>query len=42
MSVNSQLRNYLRGVTKYADGMMYLVKLQELVEREFLQASATV
>jgi purine-binding chemotaxis protein CheW len=36
ISVSSQLRSYLRGVTKYADGLMYLVKLQELVEREFL------
>jgi purine-binding chemotaxis protein CheW len=42
MSVTSQLRTYLRGVTKYADGMMYLVKLQELVEREFLPAGATI
>ena len=39
ISVNSQLRTYLRGVTKYADGMMYLVRLQELVEREFLAAN---
>ncbi len=36
ISVNSQLRTYLRGVTKYADGLMYLLKLQELIEREFL------
>jgi purine-binding chemotaxis protein CheW len=39
ISVNSQLRRYLSGVTKYADSLMYLVKLQELVEREFLAAS---
>jgi purine-binding chemotaxis protein CheW len=39
ISVSSQLRIYLRGVTKYADGLMYLVKLQELIEREFLPAS---
>ena len=36
ISVNSHLRIYLDGVTKYADGLMYLVKLQELIEREFL------
>lgn len=40
LSVNSQLRTYLRGVTKYADGLMYLVKLQQLVEQEFLAVSA--
>ncbi len=39
IAVSSQLRIYLRGVTKYADGLMYLVKLQELIEREFLPAS---
>ncbi len=39
ISISSQLHTYLRGVTKYADGLMYLVKLQELVEREFLPAS---
>jgi purine-binding chemotaxis protein CheW len=39
ISVNDRLRTYLRGVTKYADGLMYLLKLQELVEREFLPAS---
>jgi purine-binding chemotaxis protein CheW len=39
LSVNDRLRGYLNGVTKYADGLMYLVKLQELVEREFLPAS---
>jgi purine-binding chemotaxis protein CheW len=38
ISVNDRLRTYLRGVTKYADGLMYLLKLQELVEREFLPA----
>lgn len=36
ISVNKQLRMYLRGVTKYAEGLMYLVKLQELVVGEFL------
>jgi purine-binding chemotaxis protein CheW len=39
LSVNDRLRGYLSGVTNYADGLMYLVKLQELVEREFLPAS---
>jgi purine-binding chemotaxis protein CheW len=39
LSVNDRLRGYLRGVTNYADGLMYLVKLQELVEREFLPTS---
>jgi purine-binding chemotaxis protein CheW len=39
ISADRQLNNYLRGVTKYGDGLMYLVKLQELVEREFLPAS---
>lgn len=38
ISVSSQLHTYLKGVTNYADGVMYLVKLQELVEREFLPA----
>jgi purine-binding chemotaxis protein CheW len=39
MSVNSKLRGYLHGVTKYADSLMYFVKLPELVRREFLPAS---
>jgi purine-binding chemotaxis protein CheW len=39
LSVNDRLRTYLHGVTKYADGLMYLLKLQELVEREFLPSS---
>jgi purine-binding chemotaxis protein CheW len=39
MSVNSRLRGYLHGVTKYADSLMYFVKLPELVKREFLPAS---
>ncbi len=38
LSIDGQLRSYLRGVTNYVDSMMYLVKLQELVEREFLTA----
>jgi purine-binding chemotaxis protein CheW len=38
MAVNNQLRTYLRGVTRYSDSLMYLVKLQELIEREFLPA----
>jgi purine-binding chemotaxis protein CheW len=41
ISLNSQLRTYLRGVTKYADGLMYLLKLQELVTSEFLPKSVT-
>jgi purine-binding chemotaxis protein CheW len=41
ISIDSKLRTYLRGVTKYADSMMYILRLQELVEREFLPASAT-
>lgn len=40
MSTNGQQRGYLRGVTKYEAGLMYLVKLQELVQREFLPVSA--
>ncbi len=36
IAVSGQARTYLRGVTDYADSMMYLVKLQELVEQEFL------
>jgi purine-binding chemotaxis protein CheW len=40
MSMSGQLRTYLRGVTKYEDGLMYLVKLRELVQREFLPVSA--
>jgi purine-binding chemotaxis protein CheW len=39
LSVNDRLRGYLSGVTNYADGLMYLVKLQELVKREFLPTS---
>lgn len=36
LSVHDRLRRYLNGVTDYADGLMYLLKLQELVESEFL------
>ncbi|WP_373540247.1 chemotaxis protein CheW [Chamaesiphon sp.] len=32
----SQLRKYLRGVTKYADKSLYLVEIKELIDREFL------
>ncbi len=32
-------QNYLRGMTKYADGLMYLVKLKESIEQEFLSIS---
>jgi purine-binding chemotaxis protein CheW len=40
MSSSGQRRGYLRGVTKYEAGLMYLLKLQELVQREFLPVSA--
>ena len=40
MSTSGQQRGYLRGVTKYEAGLIYLVKLQELVQREFLPVSA--
>jgi purine-binding chemotaxis protein CheW len=40
MSTSGKQRGYLRGVTKYESGLMYLVKLQELVQREFLPVSA--
>jgi purine-binding chemotaxis protein CheW len=40
MTMSGQLRSYLSGVTKYEDSLMYLVKLQELVRREFLPVSA--
>ena len=36
ISVDSRMRVYLKGVTQYSDGLMYLLKLQELIEREFL------
>jgi purine-binding chemotaxis protein CheW len=36
IAVNKQNQTYLRGMTKYADGLMYLVKLKESIEREFL------
>jgi purine-binding chemotaxis protein CheW len=39
MSMTGQQRGYLRGVTKYQDGLMYLLKLQDLVQREFLPVS---
>jgi purine-binding chemotaxis protein CheW len=39
MSISGQKRGYLRGVAKYEAGLMYLVKLQELVQREFLPVS---
>lgn len=34
-----QKRGYFRGVTKYENGLMYLLKLEELVQREFLPVS---
>ncbi len=36
MAIDNQSQTYLRGTTKYADGLMYLVKLKESIEREFL------
>jgi purine-binding chemotaxis protein CheW len=39
ISVNGQYRQYLQGVAKYADGLMYLLKLKELATREFLPQS---
>jgi purine-binding chemotaxis protein CheW len=39
LSVSDRLRGYLRGVTKHGNGLMYLVKLQELVKSEFLPQS---
>ena len=41
LAVSSQLRTYLHGVTKYADGLTYLLKLQKLVECEFLSSNVT-
>ncbi|WP_310419466.1 chemotaxis protein CheW [Chamaesiphon sp. OTE_8_metabat_110] len=40
ISASDRSRQYLRGVSKYADGLMYLLDLRELVERKFLVASA--
>jgi purine-binding chemotaxis protein CheW len=40
IAVNNQNQTYLRGVTKYADGLMYLVKLKESIEQEFLSIAA--
>jgi purine-binding chemotaxis protein CheW len=38
ISATDRLRSYLRGVTKFEDSLMYLVKLQESIEQEFLPA----
>ncbi len=38
MGVSTRFRTYMRGVIKHQDGMMYLLKLKELVEREFLSS----
>ncbi len=38
-TIDKQNQTYLRGTTKYADGLMYLVKLKESIEREFLAIS---
>jgi purine-binding chemotaxis protein CheW len=40
IATNRQLSTYLRGVTKYADSLMYLLELQQLVKSEFLAPSA--
>jgi purine-binding chemotaxis protein CheW len=39
LSTSGQSRQYLQGVSKYADGLMYLLDLRELVERKFLASS---
>ncbi len=39
MAVSSQFRTYVRGVTRHEDTMMYLLRLKELVAREFLMAT---
>jgi purine-binding chemotaxis protein CheW len=36
MAIGDKLNHYLRGVSRYADRLMYLLKLQELITREFL------
>ena len=40
ISMSGQSRIYFQGVSKYANGLMYLLKLSELVAREFLAVSA--
>jgi purine-binding chemotaxis protein CheW len=40
VSASGQSRRYFQGVAKYADGLMYLLELQELVTREFLAVTA--
>ena len=39
IAVTGKLRTYLSGVTKYDDNLMYLLKLQQLIEGEFLSVS---
>jgi purine-binding chemotaxis protein CheW len=39
IAVNKQNQTYLRGITKYADGLMYLVKLKESIEQEFFSVA---
>jgi purine-binding chemotaxis protein CheW len=39
MAVSNQFRTYVRGVTRHEDTMMYLLRLKELVAREFLMAT---
>jgi purine-binding chemotaxis protein CheW len=40
IAASGQSRQHLRGVSKYADGLMYLLDLRELVARELLAVNA--
>jgi purine-binding chemotaxis protein CheW len=42
LSTKDRMKKYLDGVTRYQDSSMYLVKLQELVEREFISNAVAV
>lgn len=39
IAIGNNLNRYLRGVSRYADRSMYLLKLQELIAEEFLPTS---
>ena len=39
LATGSGMHTYMLGMTEYQDSLMYLVKLQELLEREFLPTS---
>jgi purine-binding chemotaxis protein CheW len=39
IAIGDRLDRYLRGVTKYEDRLMYVIKLQELIAGEFLSTS---